>query len=129
MNLSKRSKIALSILVLVILGGVYAYKVAYKPHKTIDEREVKFSGTAQDFIKTVKQDATIWQDVVVELSGSVTAKDEQGLTIEESVFCQLQDKAQLENLAQGQTITIKARMIGFDDLLEELKLDQTKIIE
>ena len=129
MSLSKRSKIALTILVLIILGGAYAYKVAYKPHKTIDEREVKFSGIAKDFIENVKQDATVWQDVVVELTGQVTALDEQGLTIEETVYCQLQDKTQLENIAQGQSITIKARMIGFDDLLEELKLDQTKIIE
>ena len=129
MSLSKRSKIALIILAVVLIGGYSAYKYAYKAHKTIDELDVKFSGTAKAFSDKVQQDALIWQDVVVELDGSVTSIDDKGFMLNDNVYCQWDENSSNADIKEGQIIKIKGRMIGYDDLLEELKLDQAKIIK
>ncbi|WP_339756596.1 hypothetical protein [uncultured Winogradskyella sp.] len=115
------------ILGLVILGAYSAYKYAYKPHKSINELEVKFSGTSDVFLDKVKEDVSLWQDVVVELTGTITSIDKKGITIDSSIYCQLETATAVEALKEKQTITIKGRMIGYDDLLEEIKLDKTII--
>lgn len=127
MSLSKRSKLLFIVLILLIIGGYASYSYIYKSHPTIEELEVKFSGTSKEFLEKVKTDTTVWQDVIVELSGVVTAKDEQGIMIDNSTYCQLKDKTALGTIKEGESIAIKGRMIGYDDLLEEVKLDQTII--
>ena len=47
--------------------------------------------------------------------------------IDNSTYCQLKDKTALGTIKEGESIAIKGRMIGYDDLLEEVKLDQTII--
>jgi len=127
MSLSKKNKITLIILIVVILAGYSTYKYTYQPHKSIDEIAVKFSGSSQDFLEKVKTEATPWQDVIVQLTGTITAIDKKGITLINSIYCQLEKGNTTTNLKAGQTITVKGRMIGFDDLLEEIKLDQTSI--
>ncbi|WP_152611534.1 hypothetical protein [Psychroserpens damuponensis] len=105
--------------------GVYNY--TYKAHKTIDELELKYSGTSEVFLKKIKTNAKHWQNVVVQLNGTITAKDNKGITLNHSTYCQLDDVALLPSLEIAQKVTIKGRMIGYDDLLEEVKIDQTII--
>jgi len=127
MSLSKRYKIVLAAIVIALLGCYSAFKYVYKPHKTIDEFDVKFSGTSEMFIEKVKADATIWQNVIVELSGVITSKDQRGITLNDNIYCQLEKGTLMTSLHEGENISIKGRMIGYDDLLEEIKLDQTII--
>lgn len=129
MSLSKKSKITIGILLLAIIVGYAILNFAYKPHQTIDERDVKFTGTVEEFSKTVAKDAQPWQDVVVQLDGTITSIDANGFNLNSNTYCQLSDAKAISAIKTGQNITIKARMIGYDDLLEELKLDQTKIIK
>ena len=127
MNLTKRTKIALFILLTALVGSYAAYKYAYKPHTTINELDVKFSGTANAFYESVQQDALKWQDVAVELEGTVTSIDDKGFVLNHNVYCQLNEGLSTGALKEAQTIKIKGRMIGYDDLLDEVKLDQTII--
>ena len=129
MSLSKRSKITLLVLGVLLIGAFSIYNYAYKSHKTIDELDVKFSGTVKAFSNKVQQDALIWQDVIVELEGSVTSIDDKGFMLNDKVYCQLDENTFINNIIKGQALKIKGRMIGYDDLLEELKLDQTRIIQ
>ncbi len=127
MNLLKRNKILLFLSAIVIVTGYSTYKYIYKPHKTIEDYEVKFVGTSEAFLKKVKEDAIVWQNVVVELSGTITSKDENGITMNTSIYCQFKKSASISQLKTGQKIEIKGRVIGYDDLLDEIKLDQTII--
>ncbi|MDX1774158.1 hypothetical protein [Oceanihabitans sediminis] len=128
MSLSKRNKILLAVIFIGLVVGYFVISYAYQPHKTLDERSVKFTGTVEEFTNKVAQDATPWQDVVVELSGKVTSIDDNGFTLNDNTFCQLENTEEVSKITLGKTLKIKARIIGYDDLLEELKLDQTKII-
>jgi hypothetical protein len=130
MSLLKRNKKALIVLLVVLVGGSFAvYNYAYKAHKTIDELEVKFSGTAKAFSDKVHEDALIWQDVVVEIEGKITSIDKKGFVLNNNVYCQLDENFSVKNIEKGKSVKIKGRMIGYDDLLEELKIDQVKILK
>lgn len=127
MSLSKKNKVVLFVLAIILLGGFFAYKFTYKPHKSIVEKSITFSGSTEVFLEKVKTDVVKWQDVVVELTGTITLIDNKGITLNNTMYCQLKNSTAITNLQKGQTITVKARMIGYDDLLEEIKLDQTII--
>jgi len=124
MSLSKRSKGVLIAVIIVLIGGVSVYKYMYKPHATIESLEVAFTGTSSDFLSKIQENADAWQNKVVLLSGKITSTDAKGITLNESMYCQFRDVAKLTGLKTTQEIKIKGRIIGYDDLLEELKLDQ-----
>ncbi|QMU62847.1 MAG: hypothetical protein GKR88_00225 [Flavobacteriaceae bacterium] len=129
MNLSKKSKILLFILLGIFIIGFGMYKYAYQPHKTIEDFKVDFNGASKDFFVKIQENDSIWQNKGVVLSGVITAKDAKGITLDENTYCQFRDAATLHSLENNQTIKIKGRIIGYDDLLEELKLDQCIIQE
>lgn len=129
MSLSKRSKKLLLGLLIVLIGAYAMYKYTYKPHKTIDDIELKFSGNADDFLSKIKQDAAVFNDAVVQIKGKITSVDGHAINLNNSIFCQMDESTSLTELKIGQEIEVKGRMIGYDDLLEETKLDKTVIIK
>ena len=129
MSLSKRNKGILLGLILIIIGGYSMYKYTYKPHKTIDDIELKFSGDATDFLIKIKENNAFFNDAAVQIKGKVTSIEVQGINLNNAIFCQMDETTSLSGLKVGQEIEIKGRMIGYDDLLEETKLDKTVIIK
>ncbi|MGB0879844.1 MAG: hypothetical protein ACPGTO_04705 [Polaribacter sp.] len=124
MNLSKKSKIFLVFLIVSILLGIVVFKDAMQPPAKIETKEVAFSGTSDDFLLKVKEDATVWQDKVVVIDGLITSKDEKGIMVSNQIYCQFREDVDFTSLNNNDSIQLKGRVIGYDDLLEELKLDQ-----
>lgn len=120
----KKSKILLILLLLSITGAIIAYKIAYKPHETIEEQKVEFTGKAKDVVSKIQVNPTNWENKIVELTGMVSQKDNAGIMLNSTVYCQFKNSKDLEIISESQRIKIKGRIIGYDDLLEELKLDQ-----
>ncbi|MFK8060436.1 MAG: hypothetical protein AB8B78_10135 [Polaribacter sp.] len=90
----------------------------------IETKEVVFDGLASDFLTKVQDDAAVWQDKVVNLKGKITAIDSKGITLENQIYCQFREDVNFSSLKINTQITLKGRVIGYDDLLEEIKLDQ-----
>jgi hypothetical protein len=124
MNLSKKNKWILNILVLSFIAFYTVYRYAYKPHKTIEKLEIEYTGTSLDFIEKVKEDTSIWNNKIVLLSGIITSKEDKGITLNNGIYCQFREVINSSKLKEGSPISLKGRVIGYDDLLEELKLDQ-----
>lgn len=131
MSLSKKSKIIIGLVLVIAIGAYAGYSYAYKPHTAIADMEVAFTGTAQDFLGKIKENPENWTqgEKVVELTGVITAKDEKGVSINESIYFQLEEGTSTKELSEGQKTKIKGRIIGYDDLLEELKLDKAIILK
>ncbi|KAB1155280.1 hypothetical protein F7018_12455 [Tenacibaculum aiptasiae] len=123
MNWLKRNKFLVALFILLI-GGYSAYKYAYKPHKTIEELNVDFEGSSTVFLQKVSQNFSEWNTKVVQLSGKVTAIDENGISLENQIYCQLKNTDARLSIKENDNIQIKGRVIGYDDLLDELKLEQ-----
>ena len=121
MNLSKKNKFIVFLLAICCSGYVY-YTHLMKPPASIESRQVAFTGTAAAFSPKAQENANDWLDKVVILEGVVTSKDENGITLNNRVYCQF--SATQKIVVAEQTLKIKGRFIGYDDLLNELKLDQ-----
>lgn len=120
---SARNKIALIILAVALVGAFVGYKIIYKPHQTIEEQAIDFDGKAEDFKTEVTAEPEKWQNKIVMLQGSVSAVDASGSMLNETIFCQFSEPEKLLPFQVGDQIQIKGRFIGYDDLLEEIKLD------
>ncbi|WP_420574432.1 hypothetical protein [Kordia sp.] len=131
MSLSKKSKTLIALILVIAIGAYAAYSYAYKAHTAIEDMEVAYAGNAQGFLNKIKENPEEWTkgEKVIELTGLITAKDEKGVSVNESVYFQLAEGTTTETLKEGEKINIKGRIIGYDDLLEELKLDKAVIIK
>lgn len=123
------------ILILLGLGIILAtlsYRYVYKSHRNI-AAEKEFTTISsikiqEEFISDAKSSTEKYLDKVVVIRGVVSKIDQTYVILDESVFCQFDDS--LENYAKVKdSMTIKGRLIGYDDLLSTIKLDQCSIIK
>ena len=124
MSLSKKSKIIIGVIITIIISVGLIYQYTMRPPAQIEDRAVDFTGTSQELFMKIQENATAWQDKVVIISGKITSLDEKGFTISSNTYCQVKNASSLSLLSNDQVVYMKGRVIGYDDLLEELKLDQ-----
>ncbi|MEM6684733.1 MAG: hypothetical protein AAF617_02965 [Bacteroidota bacterium] len=132
MSLSKKSKILLISLAVLVVAAVGGYFYIYKSHKTLDDMELVYTGSAEEFKSKMDTNADTWTkagDKVIDLTGVITAKDVKGISVNGDFYFQLAEGTKTNDLAENQKIRIKGRIIGYDDLLGELKLDKAIILK
>jgi hypothetical protein len=131
MSLSKKSKFLIGLVLIIAIGAYAVYSYAYKPHTEITDMEVAFTGSSKDFLEKIKENPESWTqgEKVIKLTGVITAKDEKGISLNESIYFQLAEGTSTDDLAENQKIMILGRVIGYDDLMEELKLDKAIIVK
>lgn len=124
-----KKKILLIFLLLVVLA-IVGYQFIYHSHRDIATEKVAFSTTGETLIKEFIADENSsnakYLDKSVAIKGKITNVDVQNNTIviDEKVFAIVQEKNEAK---VGDEVTVKGRLIGFDSLLEEIKLDQCTI--
>lgn len=116
------------ILIAIVIIAIVGYNYLYKDHRNIESEKVQFSLTAQQIHSEFKNDIDLSQDKylnkTMEISGLVSEKNETEITIDDKVFCQFSKKITKQGIQPNSKITVKGRFIGYDDLLEQIKLDQ-----
>jgi hypothetical protein len=63
----------------------------------------------------------------VEITGAITSINANEVIIDTSIICNLKQPRQQFTI--GQKVVVKGRIVGYDDLLGDLKLDQCTIIK
>ena len=125
-----KNKILVVIIVLII-GAIFGYNYIYQSHRDIATESADFTLTAKNIISQFEENQTkadsLYLDKTIQISGKITEISETDLTIDGIVFCSLSTKT--TSIKRNDIVTIKGRCIGYDDLLEQLKLDQTSIIK
>jgi len=121
--------ILLAILILAVFIG---YNYLYKNHRNIEGENAQFALTAKQIHSEFNSNAEVSQNKylneTIEISGLVSEFSENEITLDGKVFCQFSDKISQPGLQLNSKINIKGRFIGYDDLLEQVKLDQCTII-
>ena len=116
------------ILIVIGLITVVGYNYLYKAHRNIESEKAQFSLTAQQIYLEFNNDPVVSQkkysNETIEVSGLISEVDENEITIEDKVFCQFSKQIIQEEMPLNSKITVKGRFIGYDDLLEQVKLDQ-----
>ena len=117
---------------LVVLFAILlvSYKYLYHSHRDIANEEAVFSVTVKqvsnDFLQDEAKANIKYLDKSIQITGKVTNVDVTNKTIvlDEKVFVLLKD-ANVVKL--NETILVKGRVIGYDSLLVEIKIDQAEI--
>ncbi|MGG6230102.1 hypothetical protein [Tenacibaculum sp. SDUM215027] len=122
--LKKNKKWIIPSIIFLLLGTTIFFNYIYKPHKTTEELKAEFSGTASTFLSSLKNDIAPWLNKTVILTGTVSSLDAEGITMNNSIYCQFRKDVKFKSLTINQPVTIKGIIIGYDDLLEELKINQ-----
>ncbi|WP_310992383.1 OB-fold protein [Aequorivita marina] len=116
------------ILIVIVLLAVVGYNYLYKKHRIIESEAIRFSVTAQQIQGEFNIDPVIslkkYGDKTIEISGLVSEIDKTEITIDDKVFCQFSEEVSQNEISLNSKITVKGRLIGYDDLLEQVKLDQ-----
>lgn len=123
------------ILVLIILVvGFGTYKYIYQDHRDIASEEANFTTTVQDiFTSFIENDSLAnakYLDKTVAIRGKISNIDLENkiITVDEKLSARFTDKL-TENIKPQDSITLKGRLVGFDDLLEEIQMDQCTVVE
>jgi hypothetical protein len=125
MNFRPKSKFIVLISVIILIIAFSTYKYIYKPHENIEDRKIDYKGTANNFLsKITDEEVTSWLNKTIQLNGKITSLDSKGILFNNNIYCQFKESSEIKLLQKDQDITIKGIVIGYDDLLEELKLNQ-----
>jgi hypothetical protein len=126
--MSKIKKIIILVFVLVI-GGYFGYKYIM----TVGERNIESEKSAfvvtsltvfNEFSENSELATSKYLNKAVEISGKITSISPNLIILDEKISCQFQIE---QKEVVGSQIVIKGRVTGYDDLFEELKIDQCLI--
>jgi hypothetical protein len=127
------NKKAIFILVffLALAGGFLAYNyVMNAGARDLEKEKPEYSVSAvqvfQDFSGNTELASNKYLNKAVEITGIVTNVNQAVITLDAKVSCQLQV---ISNVKLNSKVIVKGRVTGFDDLVEEVKLDQCLIVE
>jgi hypothetical protein len=128
--MSKKVKIigVLFVIALIIGFSVFNY-VFHGGERDLATEEAAFTVTSKniiaEFAANVSAATKKYSDKAIAISGIVTAVSDSIVTIDNTIICNF--KTPDTTIKNEQSITVKGRLVGFDDLMGELKLDQCSI--
>ena len=115
------------ILVLIIVG-VIAYNHIYQNHRDIESESAQFVINATDLANEFLIDPSAaekkYLNQTIEVNGNITELNDYDLTLDGKIYCQFSSKINFG----FNNVKIKGRFIGYDNLLEQVKIDQCNIL-
>ena len=115
------------ILIAVYLGYNYMLTAGARDIQTEkSEYNTSANDVFNEFLNDLDKATAKYLNKTIEITGNVTNVGENIITLDNKVSCQLQVH---EKVSIGSIVNIKGRVTGYDDLLEELKLDQCLIVK
>lgn len=130
--MSKKVKIIILLAVVIGLTGLFAYNyVMYGGARNLTTEKTNFTITskaiASEFSTSIETANKKYLEKAVAIKGKITASNGNEVILDENVICTF--KNQDLSIKKDQTVTVKGRVVGYDDLLGELKLDQCFVIK
>lgn len=118
------------IIIVLVATGIFSYQYVSKNHRNIAKEEASYQFTsnelASQFAINPDQSESKYLNQVIEVKGSISEVNELEIVLDNTVVCLFQNTPNLPS--KNKTLILKGRFIGYDNLLEQLKLDQCIII-
>ena len=126
MNLLKKNKVVFiaSVMMVLAVGVVNVYQYISVSPKDVVEITPEYVGDATEFNFLVTDNLSYWTGKVVQITGKVTELTEYGIVMNGTIFCQFENGDDLQSIVENQQINIKGKLVGFDEILMEIKLNQ-----
>jgi len=127
--MSKKTKIVAFLLVILLVVSFTWLYVFYGGARDLAAEEAEFTLSSKaitgEFVSDVAKATLKYSDKAIVISGKVTAVSDSIVTIDNTIICNF--KIPDTSIKNEQSISVKGRLVGFDDLMRELKLDQCSI--
>jgi hypothetical protein len=129
MALPKKSFLLVTFLIAFALALYVTFKLMGSPD--ISGVKATFSGSTQEFLNTIKEDPSSWtnEKKVVMLTGVITAKDQKGISLNESVYFRFAEGTSTDEFSNGQKVKVKGTVESYDAVLEELQLENAVLVK
>jgi hypothetical protein len=113
-----------------VAGAVVAWSMYNKPHKDYAQEEVAQTWRAEDLVAAFAEQPddmqAEWQEKVVEVTGTVRSSSMQSVVLNPGVVATY-DEGQTPEVTPTGQVTLKGRLVGFDDLFGEVRIDHVRI--
>ena len=125
----KKLYIILGFLIVLLITGYSVYKYMYKDHRNIASESVDFElNTLQlNTGMSTSQGAVNYIDRVIQTHGIITAVEQNTIILDDKVQVNFSTDSSIA-LSEGVEVHIKGRCVGYDDLLELVKVDQATLL-
>lgn len=122
-------KISILTIILIVAFLTMNY-VIYGGQRDIQAEDADFKTTASIVSNEFKDDNDKanqkYLNRVIEVSGEVTKINKNDLTLNGTILCRIIKKSTVPTM--GKTIKVKGRVVGYDDLMGEISLDDCRIL-
>ncbi|WP_291287679.1 hypothetical protein [Flavobacterium sp.] len=116
-------------LVLISAGLYFYYGFVFKEARNIASEIPEFSITTtkllNDYNSNTEKADSLYLNKTIEITGKVTKETDSVVILENNIFCLFTKKTKDKLL--NNKVTVKGKCIGFDELFQEVKLDQCTI--
>lgn len=122
----------LILLAILIVSAFFAYNYLYQSHRDIATESISFSESAKDVFNAFRKNDSAanakYLDKTMEIYGKITNIDlpNKTITVDEKVLARCTNGIP-NTLKLQEFIALKGRVVGYDDLLEEVQMDQCSI--
>lgn len=125
--MSKKFKIiAISILVIGLAGFTGYNYVMHGGERNLATENTDFTvtskGITDEFTANIDASNKKYLEKAVVIKGTITSVNNTEVIIDNTIICNLKNLD--TSIKKDQIITLKGRIVGYDDLMGELKLDQ-----
>lgn len=126
-------KVLISVAILAIIAFV-GYQQLFQGHRDVATAKVDYNMTAQDLAKAFsagEEKATLtYLNKIIEVRGEVLSASPSSIELVSGVSIALSQPLSKEESTQlSKTVqSIRGRCIGYDSLLEEIRIDQAFIV-
>lgn len=123
----KKTAIVIAGLLLAVSAGIYLYYgVVFKEARNIESEMPDFSIAATkliyDYNSNPEKADSLYLNKTIEITGKVTKETDSVVILENNVFCLFTQKTK-DRLINSK-VTVKGKCIGYDELFQEVKIDQ-----
>jgi len=120
------------VLAIIFLAATGSYLYLFREHRDIKNEKPELIITSaliiSEFIQEPSKSEQKYLNKTIQVSGIIKEINPRGLLLSDGIYCTINDSLAHSSLNIETQITIKGRVIGFDDLLEQIKLDQCFIL-
>lgn len=124
-------KILMSVLLIALIAFAGYYYVLHGGARDLASEETDFAVSSSkltaEFASNVDTSNKKYLEKAVAVSGKITSVSGLEVIVDKTIICNL--KAPDPSIKKDVNVTVKGRLVGFDDLLGEIKLDQCFVIK
>ena len=130
MKYNRKKGIFVILFILMVTGVLYNY--LYQDHRNISTEQPSATLISDEVVLRFKQDLSAAEekflDKTIIIKGSVSELNTNDLTLDNMVFCNFTEEIST-TIKISNNLKIKGRILGYDELLEIIKLDQCSIVK